>query len=262
MIRALARIGVIGGSAFSFVDSVDGVQEHEVDTPFGPPSSGLKIAEVGGEQIALLARHGNEHSILPHAINYRANMWALKSAGVDTVVALATVGGIGAERSPGTIVLPNQMLDYTHSREHTFSPLDGKLIHIEFTEPYCEKLRGELLLSANDAGIEVQDSGTYAATQGPRFESAAEIRKFGRDGGDIVGMTGMPEACLAREIGICYATIALVVNYAAGIGGNTISVDEIKQAHGLGMRNVNQLLTRVLPRLGNFECQVPPAITP
>ncbi|MFC1681552.1 S-methyl-5'-thioinosine phosphorylase [Pseudomonadota bacterium] len=256
------RIGVIGGSAFSFADAVEDVTEHQVGTPYGRPSSAVKIVTVKGREIAILARHGGDHSILPHAINYRANLWALKSAGIEAAVALATVGGIGKDCAPGTIVIPDQILDYTHSREHTFSPLDGKLVHIDFTEPYCAKLRAVFLGCAEELGVDLLASGTYAATQGPRFESAAEIRKYDRDGADIVGMTGMPEASLARELGICYATIALVVNYAAGIGGNRISIDEIKQAHGLGMQNVNRLLVAALARLDDFECRVPPVITP
>lgn len=262
MAVASASIGVIGGSAFSFAESMQDVREEHLDTPYGRPSTGVRIGVVDGCNIAVLARHGADHSILPHAINYRANLWALKSLGVNTVVALATVGGIGKGCAPGSIVIPDQILDYTHSREHTFSPLDGELFHIDFTEPYCGGLRSMLIDCAGKFEIELCVSGTYAATQGPRFESAAEIRKYDRDGADIVGMTGMPETCLARELGLCYATIALVVNYAAGIGGNRISVDEIRQAHGRGMRNVNRLLAGVLPRLGEFQCSVPPTITP
>lgn len=253
---------MIGGSAFSFADDLGGTREYAADTPYGAPSSGLKVARLGGQPVAMLARHGADHSILPHRINYRANLWALKEAGVDTVVALATVGGIAGDCAPGTIVVPDQILDYTHSREHTFSPVDGRLIHIEFTEPYCGRLRAELIECARDHGIEVRAGGTYAATQGPRFESAAEIRRLERDGADIVGMTGMPEAALAREINICYASVALVVNYAAGVGGNQISIEEIQQAHGAGMQRVNRLLAAMLPGLGDFECSVPPAIVP
>lgn len=262
MVGDMARIGVIGGSAFSFADDMEDVHEQQIDTPYGQPSSSVRIGTIGDRKVAILARHGTDHSILPHAINYRANLWALSSVGVDTVVALATVGGIESECAPGSIVIPDQILDYTHSREHTFSPLDGELFHIDFTEPYCGGLRDILIDCAADLDIEVRTAGTYAATQGPRFESAAEIRKYDRDGADIVGMTGMPEVCLARELGICYATIALVVNFAAGIGGSRISVDEIRQAHGRGMQHVNRLLGVVLPRLGDFECAVPPAIAP
>jgi purine nucleoside phosphorylase len=154
------------------------------------------------------------------------------------------------------------VLDYTHSREHTFSPLRGELFHIDFTEPYCAELRGLIIESADALGIEVRRNGTYAATQGPRFESAAEIRKYLRDGADIVGMTGMPEASLAREIGICYAAVALVVNFAAGVGGRRIDPEEIRHAQQQGMLSVNRLLAETLSRLGEFECAVPRVITP
>lgn len=262
MTMGLARIGVVGGSAFSFPDGIEEGREVQIDTPYGQPSSAMTIGAVSGQKIALIARHGKDHSILPHAINYRANLWALGHAGVDCIIALATVGGIGKECSPGSIVVPDQILDYTHSREHTFSPLEGKLFHIDFTEPYCGELRRIIVDSADRLNIEVRPSGTYAATQGPRFESAAEISKLAGDGADIVGMTGMPEASLAREIGICYATIGLVVNYAAGIGGNRISIDAIRRAYSQGMQNVNRLLTEAIARLEDFECAVPPVISP
>jgi 5'-deoxy-5'-methylthioadenosine phosphorylase len=259
---AAPEIGIIGGSGFSFFNLIEGTRQERVDTPYGPPSSALTTGRIGEENVAVVLRHGEGHSILPHAVNYRANLWALKRAGVDTVIALATVGGIGRECRPGAIVIPDQILDFTHSREHTFSPLDGKLFHIDFTEPYCGQLRRVMIEGAERLNIAVIPSGTYAATQGPRFETAAEIRKFENDGAHIVGMTGMPEAALAREAGMCYASIALVVNYAAGRSGNRISVEEIREAYGRTTQKVYSLVAGVVAALAGFECSVPPAITP
>jgi len=258
----LPKIGVIGGSGFTAFDGFDNPQPVQCATPYGSPSSDLIFGSVDGQEAVFIARHGRDHDILPHRINYRANLWALKQAGVDTVVALATVGGIGAEFGPGIIVIPDQILDYTHAREHTFSPLNGKLFHIDFTRPYCDHLRARLIECADAADIAVAPAGTYAATQGPRFESAAEIDRLDRDGADVVGMTGMPETSLAREAGLCYATIALVVNRAAGRSGDRISVQEIKQTQGSAAVDVRRILLAAIPALRDFECRVPPAITP
>jgi len=255
-------IGIIGGSGFSFFESFAPTGETEVNTPYGSPSAALIEGSVDDQKVVVMLRHGKGHSIPPHAINYRANLWALRQAGVDTAIALATVGGIGRECQPGAIIIPDQVLDYTHSREHTFSPLDGELFHIDFTEPYCSGMRRIMIDCAARLNIAVIPSGAYAATQGPRFESAAEIRKLDNDGAHVVGMTGMPEANLAREIGICYATIGLVVNYAAGRSGNRISVIEIRDAFEQGTQRVNSLLSAVIGALKGFECTVPPVITP
>ncbi len=259
---AANKIGIIGGSGFSFFDSFEATRQEKVETPYGSPSSALTEGKVGGENVVVIFRHGEGHSILPHAVNYRANLWALRQAGAEAVIALATVGGIGRQCHPGTIVIPDQILDYTHSREHTFSPLDGELFHIDFTEPYCSQLRQIMVECAERLDTAVIPSGTYAATQGPRFESAAEIRKFEKDGAHIVGMTGMPEAALAREIRICYASIALVVNYAAGRSGNRISVEEIREAYDQATRKVHTLLAGVIADMTGFKCSVPPVITP
>ena len=258
----LVKIGIIGGSGFKFFDLFEETRRDRVETPYGPPSSLLTAGKIGKENVVVVLRHGEGHSIPPHAVNYRANLWALRQAGVDTVIALATVGGIGRECHPGTIVIPDQILDYTHSREHTFVPLDGKLFHIDFTEPYCGQLRRIMIEGAERLNIAVIPTGAYAATQGPRFETAAEIRRLENDGAHIVGMTGMPEAALAREVGMCYASIALVVNYAAGRSGNRISVEEITEAYGQAAQKVYSLVAEVIAALSGFECTVPPVVTP
>ena len=256
------KIGIIGGSGFADLQFFSKEKTEEVNTPYGKPSSALTQGAIGDQQIAFLARHGNDHTILPHLINYRANLWALKQAKVDCVIAIATVGGIGTDCHPGVIVVPNQIIDYTYSREHTFSPLKGDLFHIDFTQPYCESLREILVDSAGERNIDVLDRGTYAATQGPRFESAAEIHRLEKDGAHVVGMTGMPETSLAREIGLCYATLAVVVNYAAGRSGTQISVDEIQQAYHQATEKVQAILSTAIPNLQGFECEVPAVIRP
>jgi 5'-methylthioadenosine phosphorylase len=167
-------------------------------------------------RVIFLARHGYGHTIPPHQVNYRANLWALKERGVTRVVSVASVGGITGGYPPGRLAVPHQLLDYTWGREHTFYEGEKPVTHIDFTQPYAEALRRRIVNAANSAGEVVIDGGVYAATQGPRLETAAEINRLERDGADMVGMTGMPEASLARELGLEYAAIAVVVNHAAG----------------------------------------------
>ena len=262
MSNVTRKIGIIGGSGFAELTAFEKIRSEQVNTPYGLASSALTIGELNGQEVAFIARHGADHSILPHQINYRANLWALKQSGADAVIAIATVGGIGKQCRPGSIVIPDQILDYTHSREHTFAQLDGVLFHIDFTQPYCEALRAVLLQCAGELGIDTITSGTYASTQGPRFESTAEVDRLRRDGADIVGMTGMPETSLARELGLCYATLALVVNYAAGRSGSQINVDEIRQAQQRGSTKVGRILYQAVLKLRGFKFEVPPLIKP
>lgn len=259
---ALPTIGLIGGSGFTDLHGFKAQRTDEINTPYGKPSSVLTRGHINGQEVVFIARHGSDHSIAPHQINYRANLWALKQAGVTVVMATATVGGIDQACHPGTILIPDQILDYTCSREHTFSPLNGDLFHIDFTQPYCESLREVLSQTAGELGMEIAQQATYAATQGPRFESTAEIARLERDGAHIVGMTGMPETSLAREIGICYATVALVVNYAAGRYDSQINISEIRRAHQQSADRVRELLAAAVSKLSDFECQLPPVIKP
>ena len=195
----------------------------EVETAWGLPSAPVHRVSFGATDVLSLARHGDGHSLPPHVINYRANVVALKKLGADAIIGLNTVGVITAIRKPGQVAIPDQVIDYTWGRDHTI--YDGRralVEHVDFTEPFTATLRSSLLQAAADAGIDCLDGGTYAATQGPRLETAAEVDRLERDGGDFVGMTAMPEAAIARELGVDYACIAMVVNPAAGRGEQPI----------------------------------------
>lgn len=209
-----------------FADFVGEGKEHRVATPYGEPSAAVHEIDIAAHSVYALARHGDTHAIPPHAINYRANVYALKELGVDTIVAINTVGVVSSIRVAGQIAVPDQILDYTWGRQQTYyDGGDNGVEHIEFTEPFPAGLRIRLLEAATSAGVDCYDGGVYAATQGPRLESAAEIDRFERDGADFVGMTAMPEAALAAELGMDYACLALVVNPAAGRGEKPIHDD-------------------------------------
>lgn len=226
---------VIGGTGFDRLDDFQVIERRPVKTPYGMPSDELTIGRLHDREFIFLPRHGACHTIPPHRINYRANIHALKSEGAERIISFAAVGGIGADLSSGDVVIPDQVLDYTWGREHTFHEGEGgSLEHVDFTHPYTPSLRAQIIRAASRAGVGVHTSGTYAATQGPRLESAAEIDRLEQDGADIVGMTGMPEAALAREAGIDYAAIAIVVNLAAGRGDGPITMDKIRLHLELG----------------------------
>jgi 5'-deoxy-5'-methylthioadenosine phosphorylase len=240
----MSDIGVIGGTGVRGF----GPQRSlgEVDTPYGAPSAALARCELGGKEVTFLARHGDPHRIPPHRVNYRANLWALQRAGVRRIIAVAAVGGITRAMHAGRLVIPSQIIDYTHSREATFFDSEEDLRHIDFTYPYCAKLREALIEASRGLALGVAEIGTYAATQGPRLETAAEIDRLERDGCDIVGMTGMPEAALARELELRYATVAVVANPAAGRGDGEISMQQIEATLSQGMQLVQRLLHRVV----------------
>ncbi len=245
----MALVAVIGGTGMNQWPGLEVHKQLRVDTPFGAPSAPLLLGKVYGIQAVFLARHGEGHRIPPHAINYRANIWALHQAGVNAVVAIAAVGAIAPWLPPGAVGVPSDLIDYTYGREHTYS--DGEhaeLKHVEFTEPYSERVRRELLHGALDARLDIASSGVMGVTQGPRLESTAEIRRLKRDGCDMVGMTGMPEAALARELGLDYASLAVSVNWAAGLGSGDIH-GEIHQSIEAGMAKVRAILERALPAL-------------
>jgi 5'-methylthioinosine phosphorylase len=224
-------LAIIGGSGFAVLPGLEAVRREAVRTPYGDPSGLLTFGSMKGREIVFLARHGEGHTIPPHEVNYRANLWALRAMNVNEVIAVAAVGGIRPDLGPGTLALPDQIIDYTHDRASTFfHRTDQPVTHIDFTQPYCEKLRQRLLASAAAAGEMIIAGGTYAATQGPRLETAAEIRRLERDGADMVGMTGMPETALARELELCYAAIAVVVNHAAGRGASARSISHADMA--------------------------------
>jgi len=220
---------IIGGTGLDSIAELEILSEEVVETPWGEPSAPLVTGRLFNKEWYFLPRHGSNHAMAPHKINYQANIWALKEAGVESIIAFAAVGAIKLEISDGDIIIPDQLIDYTWGRAHTFKsgeqlPLD----HIDFTEPYSTLLRHKLIQAAGNASVRIHDSGVYAATQGPRLETAAEIHRLEQDGADIVGMTGMPEAALARELGINYACIAMAVNTAAGRGSEEITMELIR----------------------------------
>ncbi len=196
---------IIGGSGLAKLSALGNTRRQVMRSPYGEPSGALTFGELGGREVVFLARHGYGHTIAPHEINYRANIWALQQLAVRGVFAVATVGGVRADLGPGTLVVPDQIIDYTHSRKGTFfEGAEARVTHVDFTLPYATRLRRLLLGAARAIGEPVVDGATYACTQGPRLETAAEIERIARDGGDLVGMTGMPEAALAREAGLDY----------------------------------------------------------
>ncbi|TAL84205.1 MAG: S-methyl-5'-thioinosine phosphorylase [Rhodanobacter sp.] len=222
-------LAVIGGSGLYAFPGLENTTRHALDTPFGAASGDVVIGDFAGMRVAFLARHGESHSVPPHRVNYRANLWALHRLGAHRVIGVNAVGGIRSDMGPRVIVVPDQLIDYTHGRLTSFCDVDGAEVkHIDFSEPYTEALRQQLLAAARTAGIAVIDGGCYGATQGPRLETRAEIARMKRDGCDLVGMTGMPEAALARELSLDYACLALVANFAAGCGDEAeISIEEI-----------------------------------
>ncbi len=235
-------LAIIGGSGLDRLSALQSTRQVAVSTPYGEPSAPLVFGQLNKRDVVFLARHGENHRLPPHKINYRANIWALREQGVRNIVAIATVGGIAPDFGAGTLALPEQIIDYTWGRVSTyFEDDDDPVKHIDFTQPYCETMRDRLLRSARRAGETLHAGGTYAATQGPRLESAAEIARLARDGADMVGMTGMPEAALARELGLCYATLAVVVNAAAGTGDSAKAID-LPQAEHLA----RELMARVV----------------
>jgi len=210
-------LAIIGGSGLTQLSNLDVQRREVVRTPYGEPSGVLLFGRVCNLDVVFLARHGYGHTIPPHMVNYRANIWALHQAGVTGILSVASVGGIRSDMAPGTLVVPHQIIDYTWGRRSTFHDMtDRPVVHIDFTHPYDPILRRRLIAAATEAGESVIDGAVYAATQGPRLETAAEVNRLERDGADVVGMTGMPEAALARELAIPYAAISVVANWGAG----------------------------------------------
>ncbi len=242
----MTKLAIIGGSGFTRMESLEITRREVVNTPYGEPSSPLIHGVYDGIEIVFLPRHGAGHTIPPHKVNYRANIWAIKHIEVDYVVGMATVGGIREDMSPGSVAIPDQIIDYTWGRGHTFFENDlSQVTHIDFTEPYCQELRAALISAAELAGLEIIKNGTYGATQGPRLETAMEIRRMQSDGCDIVGMTGMPEAALARELGLLYAHCSVVANWGAGIGDGPIKMSDIEINMNKGMSKVYALLLKL-----------------
>ncbi len=246
-------IAIIGGSGLTQLANLEITHRQIVRTPYGEPSGPLTFGRIGAAEAVFLARHGYAHTLAPHEVNYRANLWALQSKGVTRVIAVCTVGGITPELTAGTIAVPDQIIDYTCGRPSTFfEGAEQPVTHIDFTYPYNEELRRMSMEAAAAAGVAVLDGGTYAAVQGPRLETKAEIDRLDRDGATMVGMTGMPEAALARELGLQYASLAVVVNAAAGRGtsARAIALDDIGRVVEESMAKVRRIVAKLVERHG------------
>ena len=241
-------LAVIGGTGLYKFPGLENVERREVKTPFGDPSGLIVLGTVQGKRLAFLARHGENHDLAPHRVNYRANVWALHHLGARRALGVNAVGGIRDDMGPRVIAVPDQLIDYTYGRLSSFCDIEGaKVEHVDFTKPYTASLRAGLLAAAKKAGIAVVDGGCYGATQGPRLETSAEIARMRRDGCDLVGMTGMPEAVLARELEMDYACLALVANWAAGCGGTaSISLPEIFAHLEAATANVSPIVSALL----------------
>lgn len=240
-------LAIIGGSGLTHLTNLDVSHREIMRTPYGEPSGPLTIGLMSNQPAVFLARHGYGHTIPPHEVNYRANLWALKEKGATAVIAVASVGCIRDDLKPGDIVLPDQIVDYTWGRAHTYHEGENcSVVHIDFTEPFDAKLRERLADAASRAGVLVKDGATYGTTQGPRLETTAEINRMARDGCDVVGMTGMPEASLARELGLPYAAINVVANYGAGRGDSQ---------HGIAFDAIHAVLNETMQRVRKIlEC--------
>jgi 5'-methylthioadenosine phosphorylase len=243
-----ADLGLIGGSGFyEFFESAERVR---VTTPFGDPSDDLVIGEVGGRRVAFIARHGQGHRFPPHRVNYRANLWALRSVGVRQVLAPCAVGSLRPELGPGAIVVPDQVVDRTWGREHTVYAEEGPVVHVSVADPYCPRGRAVAATAASQAGLDVTDSGTLVVINGPRFSSKAESHWHQQAGWSIVGMTAMPEAAIARELAMCFTTIALVTDHDAGVhGGEPVTHEEVLAVFARNVDALKSVLHTALPAM-------------
>jgi 5'-methylthioadenosine phosphorylase len=242
-------LAIIGGSGLTRLSTLAIAHREVVRTPYGEPSSALIFGQIADRDVVFLARHGHGHTIPPHRVNYRANIWALRDRGVTEIVAVASVGAIARVHAPGDLILPHQIIDYCNGRESTFfDGGDRNVVHADFTHPYTPALRARCLAAARSAAVALHDGGVYGAVSGPRLETAAEIDRMERDGATLVGMTGMPEAALARELALGYATIAVAVNHAAGRGDSAqaVSLDRIAAVLEIAMEKVRTLIDHVV----------------
>ncbi|CAH1903401.1 S-methyl-5'-thioinosine phosphorylase [Candidatus Nitrotoga sp. HW29] len=242
-------LAIIGGTGLTQLANLEISHRQVMRTPYGEPSGAITFGHLRQHEVMFIARHGYGHTIPPHEVNYRANLWALKEQGAQRIISVAAVGGIRADLLPGVLVLPDQIIDYTYGRQFTyFDGRDCPVTHIDFTQPYSQELRQQILNAGRCADIPCLDGGVYAATQGPRLDTAAEINRLERDGADMVGMTGMPEAALAKELGLNYAAIAVVVNHAAGRGSSH---------NGVHLETISAVVQPAMARVRNIlECVV------
>jgi len=243
----MAVLGVIGGSGIYDIPGVEISDSVKLTTPYGEPSEVFRIGNFEGSEVAFLPRHGTMHHIQPHKINYRANIWGFRELGVRRILSIGASGGINSAMAPGSIVAPDQIIDMTSGRHSTFFDED-EVVHIDFTEPFCPDLREHIFLAAEQSGIRIISQGTYICVNGPRLETASEIRAFSVLGADVVGMTGMPEAVLARELEICFAGISVITNFAAGISGEKLTATEVVECMKAATGKIKALLKAFLTR--------------
>ena len=251
----MPKIGIIAGSGFYEFEGAEVRDLKEVTTPYGRPSGRYRLCEISGKEVFFLTRHGTPHHIPPHKINYRANIWGMKELGVDRIFSVNAVGGINRRLRPGDVVVPDQVIDMTHGRDATFYEGDD-IVHIDFTMPFCRELRDALVTAGKEMDGVPEDSGTYLCVNGPRLETKAEIEYFSSIGADIVGMTIMPEACLARELEICFAGVSVVTNYAAGISNKRLTTAEVVEGMKASLQQVREIVSRALSILQEErECE-------
>ena len=254
MSKTTISTAVIGGSGLAKLAGLEIQDRQLIRTPYGEPSSPVVSGLLDGQAVVFLARHGHGHTIPPHRVNYRANIWALKQIGIKNIIAVGAVGGINPDFENGSMVIPDQLIDYTHSRPHTFYDGESKRVsHVDFTQPYTPEIRTIIVNKALENDLALVDGATYAVTQGPRLETAAEIRKYKNDGADLVGMTSMPEASLARELGIKYALITLVVNPAAGLDTAQLIESEIFATLDKHKHKTIKLISCALPDVNQLS---------
>lgn len=240
-------MAIIGGSGLHQTRAFEWTNEHDCHTDYGQPSAPIQQGKFKEKKLLFLPRHGRAHQIPPHKVNYRANIAALNACGASGIIAVNAVGGISAQMAPGTLLVPDQLIDYTWGREHTFyDNFTETPVHIDFTWPFSSRMRATIIDAAAQIKQPIITRGCYACTQGPRLESAAEIQKLLRDGNDVVGMTAMPEAALAAELGLDYASLCLVVNWGAGIESDALGMEEINRQLEQGMHKVIDLLIQVV----------------
>lgn len=251
-----SKLAIVGGTGVTRLESFTEVQRYEVETPYGKASAPILGGTLYEKPVFFLARHGLEHQYPPHLINYRANLWALNKLGVDNIISTNAVGGISQGADSELVVIPDQIIDYTYKRETSFAAV-GEFLHVDFSYPFCQHLRGLLINAAQSMAVNMRPTAVYGCTEGPRLETAAEIKRMENDGCDVVGMTCMPEAALARELNISYASICLVVNPAAGKSSQQISMAEIEKVLSSGMKSVYKILEQAVSSFADFEHEKP-----
>jgi 5'-methylthioadenosine phosphorylase len=255
-----AEYAMIGGTGVYDPAMLQDAERHTIETPYGEAQ--LTIGTYAGKQVAFMPRHGYKHSVAPHKINYRANISALKQIGVHTVLATAAVGSVKKEMAPGALVLVDDFIDMTKSRPHTFyEGAPEGVVHVDMSDAYCGRLRGHVEATARENGIEMKNGGVYVVTEGPRFETPAEIRMYANWGGDVVGMTSVPEVVLAKEAEMCYATVAMITNYCAGISAHPLTHQEVIDTMKDNVQKIRELFFRVIERgTGERTCACPHAL--